>query len=63
VTSPIDLGQVAYEAYSVSAEGKSLVTGDALPDWSGLPDRVQESWRHAAEAVQRRLGAERSVID
>ena len=54
-----DLGRIAYEAYYISVEGKALLTGEPLPDWTDLNSRIQDAWRHAAEAVQRQLGMER----
>jgi hypothetical protein len=50
-----DLGQIAYEAYSASAGGKSLVSGDTLPDWADLDPQIREAWRAAAEAVASRF--------
>lgn len=44
-------GRCAYEAYSVSAGGKSLVTGDPLPAWDELPAPVRAAWIAAALAV------------
>lgn len=47
----MDAGQVAYEGYRVYAEGRSLVTGDDLPEWHGLAPEVRAAWRAAADAV------------
>lgn len=48
---PIDLGQVAYEGYLVSCEGKSI-RGEVLPPWSEQEARIREHWRAAADAVK-----------
>lgn len=44
-------GQVGYEAYKESSAGRSLVTGDELPNWEGLRDVIQEAWEASASAV------------
>lgn len=46
-------GQVAYEAYCADAGGRSIATGDELPDWAHLPRRIQQCWESAAAAVRR----------
>lgn len=53
----VSLGQIAYEAYSASAHGQSLITGAKLPPWPELPAGVIDAWEAAAQAV-RREGAE-----
>jgi hypothetical protein len=47
-----DLGQVAYEAYSDAAGGRSLISGLELPEWHDLTDDLQTAWRAAASAVR-----------
>jgi len=42
------VGQALYEAYSKHTGGKSLATGDALPQWDGLKPQIQEAWKAAA---------------
>jgi hypothetical protein len=46
----MDLGRVAYEAYVVSCDGKS-VHGDPLPDWHRQHAVIRQHWRAAADAV------------
>ena len=45
------LGQVAYEGYRQRCDGRSLVSGEALPAWDDLPPVIAEAWEAAAEAV------------
>lgn len=45
------LGQVAYEAYAQSANWKSLIHGDPLPQWQELAPPVRNGWDAAAIAV------------
>jgi len=47
------LGQIAYEAYVAHSHGKSLISGQGLPDWEGQREDVQEAWEAAARAVGR----------
>ena len=44
-------GRLAYDTYKSNAGGKSLVTGDPLPDYDALPERVQFAWEAAADIV------------
>ena len=50
-------GQRAYEAYSREAGGRSLVSGEALPPWAGLPEGIRRAWCAAAAAVLEGGGA------
>lgn len=45
------LGQIGYEAYSEGTAGRSLVTGDELPDWDRLDRDIQQAWEVAAMAI------------
>lgn len=47
----LDLGRVAYEAYMDQTGGRSLVTGDKLPEWPALNEAIREAWRYAASRV------------
>jgi len=47
----MDLGQVAYEGYRVSCDGKSI-RGEELPSWDGQAPEIREHWRAAADAVK-----------
>lgn len=44
-------GEVAYEGYCFCTKGKSLATGDDLPEWQYLPAEIQAAWEAAAQAV------------
>lgn len=46
-----DDGRRAYLGYCESSGGKSLVSGQKLPDWERLDPRIQEAWISAANAV------------
>jgi hypothetical protein len=46
-------GQIAYEAYRSDAGGKSLATGQPIPEWDGLKSEIQHAWEAAAKAVVR----------
>jgi hypothetical protein len=50
--TPLDLGQVAYEAYAEYV-GWESVHGESLPGFSQQAPRIQNAWRHAAEAVSK----------
>ena len=47
----VELGKVAYEAYCESSKGRSLISGQKLPDWYDLSPEIKEAWEKAAEAV------------
>jgi hypothetical protein len=47
----MSFGRVAYEAYRKSSDGKSLVSGQALPEWDGLHERIKQAWEDAALSV------------
>ncbi len=44
-------GQVAFEGYAEQAEGRSLVSGKALPAREMLPRDITDAWDAAAQAV------------
>jgi hypothetical protein len=46
----LDLGQVAYEGYFASCQGKSI-RGEDLPSWAAQDPAIREHWRVAADAV------------
>lgn len=48
----MELGQVAYEAYCKSSDGKSLISGAPLPTWDMLKPEIKTAWNAAAEAVK-----------
>jgi len=47
----MSLAREAYEAYCLAADGKSLVTGDPLPSWEMLPEKIQHAWLISATWV------------
>lgn len=44
-------GKVAYEAYCLYTNNKSLVTGDDLPAWEVLQVNIAAAWITSAQAV------------
>jgi len=44
-------GQTAYETYRDASAGKSLVSGDTLPQWRALSKEIRAAWDVAAETV------------
>jgi len=52
MSETIDIGRVAYDAYCAASDGKSLVSGEALPTWAEQASGIREAWRAAADAVQ-----------
>lgn len=50
------LAKIAYDAYYKQAGGKSLATGDTLPEFLGLSEAIQEAWYEASEAVRMACG-------
>jgi hypothetical protein len=46
-----ELAQAGYEAYVTRAGGKSLISGEQLPGWVGLPAEIREAWEAATEAI------------
>lgn len=51
----MNYGKIAYMAYRDSSGGKSLVSGQPIPAWEELPLRIQESWKAAADAVEKAI--------
>ena len=47
----MNLGQVAYEAYSKAAGRKSLISGAKLLKWKKLPENIQNAWIAAGVTV------------
>jgi hypothetical protein len=43
--------KAAYEAYGVNTGGKSLITGEDLPEWDRLRGVIRIAWRAAAIAA------------
>jgi hypothetical protein len=47
-------GQRAFEAYAGSSGGRSLISGEKLAGWDGLPADIQRAWEAAASAGEAR---------
>ncbi len=45
------IAELAYNAYRVASGGKSLVSGDRIPEFQYLPEAIQNAWLVAAKAV------------
>ena len=43
--------KVAYDGYRDYSNGKSLVSGDPLPEWGELPDRIKVAWMVSTRAA------------
>ena len=46
-----EAAEVAYNGYVKHTRGKSLFTGDRIPDWKYLNDEIKAAWASAAEAL------------
>jgi hypothetical protein len=44
-------GRTAYEKYAAVSDGKSLISGEPLPDWNELKPSIQRAWNAAGNAV------------
>lgn len=45
-------GQIAYEGYCESSNGKSLISGASLPPWEDLQEEICFAWIDSAMAVR-----------
>ena len=54
-------GEIAYNAYKQSSEGKSLVSGTDLPEWDSLDADIKAAWIEASRAV--RQAERREAVD
>jgi hypothetical protein len=50
------LAKIAYDGYCKSTGGKSLISGDTLPEFNTLRQEIKEAWYLAAESVVGSLG-------
>lgn len=55
------LGTIAYDAYCKTTGGKSLITGDILPEYEKLKPEIQDAWEKAGQAVAISVGREEYV--
>lgn len=44
--------KIAYDTYSRSTGGVSLISGDRLPEFEALKDEIKRAWLAAATAVE-----------
>lgn len=47
----MNYGKVAYEGYCLASGNKSLISGQELPTWDKLDDKIKVAWVSAAAAV------------
>lgn len=47
----MDRGNRAYDAYAMASGGRSLVSGQSLPEWKDLPDAIKVAWGAASDAA------------
>ena len=52
---------IAYEAYRNHTGGKSLATGQTIPEWHELREDIQLAWMSAADAVETEI-AKKTVV-
>ncbi len=60
------IAQKAYESYCAYTEWKSVVTGDDLPQWEELPNKVKFAWLAAMTgAIESmvRIASEDELLD
>lgn len=50
------LGEIGYEAYRAHTDGKSLVSGQPIPEFTKLSPPIQEAWEKAGQAVAASVG-------
>lgn len=50
MAEPLQLAQIAYDAYGRST-GRKNFRGDPMPDWADLPESIQTAWVAAVNAV------------
>jgi hypothetical protein len=48
-------GQITYEAYKEYTRGKSLVSGEDLPQWADQDEAIRAGWEYAASVLVREL--------
>ncbi len=43
--------EIAYEAYRKFSNGKSLISGQDIPEFANLPEAIKNAWQAAGDAV------------
>jgi len=46
-----DIGECAYNGYCETSNYKSLISGDELPTWDELPEKIKNAWINSALKV------------
>jgi len=49
------LARAAYEGYRAHTGGKSLATGQTIPEWDELRNEIKDAWLASVAAVQETL--------
>jgi hypothetical protein len=57
--SPEALAVAAYNGYRNHTGGKSLATGQTIPEWDQLRPDIQEAWRASRDGMLRELSGQR----
>lgn len=52
------LARAAYEGYRKHTGGKSLATGQPIPEWYDLPDPIKDAWKASITAIQQEIADE-----
>jgi len=47
----IPTGELAYQRYCKASKGKSLISGDQLPHWETLPEKIKQAWDFSTKCV------------
>lgn len=58
--SPEALAIAAYEGYRMHTGGKSLATGQNIPEWNQLRPDIQAAWRSSRDALLKELYGQRT---
>lgn len=46
-----ELGKCGYDAYRAHTGGKSLATGQPIPDWDHLSPEIQAAWEASGKSM------------
>lgn len=56
--STMDKARIAYDAYAAETGGKSLETGNAIPEFSATIPEVQAAWVNVVKVLGNALGGD-----
>lgn len=45
------LAKLLYDGYRIHTDGKSLATGQNIPEWDGLKPEIQEAWTASSKVA------------